>query len=784
MTAGVRRPALLFALPAVLLLVATVAPLISGARTLYLRDVLDTHLELRSALGRAIRAGEVPLVDGERAGGQGLLGNPNAVPLYPDNLLLLVASDLWQLNAHFWLHWLLALPAMYALARVWGLGREASWAAGVVFAFSGYFVSQMNLYNAVAVVALAPALAAALLAAAEPARRRWAIPALGGGWALALLGGDPILAGLALATAVALAIAERRRLPWGAITLALAAGSLVAAPQWIESLRLLPGSYRGAWGNAPGAQGRASPSPAALIELLVPFYFGRADLGDAWANRYFGGSPPLYFSLAPGLLVLAAIAAAVGERERRVRWATGLLLTSGVLAYSGGVAGPWIARLPGGELFRFHIKFVLPAAIAGTLLAARGLERAFRDDAARRRLARCLMTLLAVEVALALFFLRTGNPLEAGFRALFGRGLDDGEFATLRVGWASMCSFQVLVATLALALVLGARRRPWTAAALLVFGHAATQLVVERGLVPTDDASRYRGSTAMLDALPADAVVAHGAVADLFGDGYFEGGEYPDRRGYWRTRRAYDELFSHTLAAAGRRSEFYVSPEGFDAFPVAATAMAMKRLSDADRVRILRATGVDALLVPRRLDAAVGAAADLISVGDGRPPIFLYRLHGALPDAMLAGDVTYAPHMNAALATVTSASFDATRQTVLSGEAPPRSAPAGVARVERREPTEIVVSVDSSAGGALVVRRAWLAIWRAEIDGAPAAVRIANLTRLAVEVPAGPHRVRFFVSRLPLDAAIAGSLSGVVLLVFLASRRTVYQEPAQDRPAP
>ena len=764
------RRAALFALPSLALLLWTIAPLVTGARTLFLRDIFNSHLELRAELGRAVRDGRLPLVDGARAGGQGLLGNPNAVPLYPDNVLLLVASDLWQLNAHFWLHWLLALPAMYALARVWGLGREASWAAAVVYAFSGYFISQLNLYNAVVGVALAPALAAALLASREPERRRWALPALGGVWALVLLGGDPILALLALATGLALAAADLRRLPWGGLALALAAGTLIAAPQWIETLRLLPGSYRGFWGTSVADQGRASPALPALIELVLPLYFGRPDLSLTWGDSYFSGTAPLYFSLAPGLLAIAAGVAGARAATPRSRWALATLAASVVVVYSGGAVGGLIARLPGGGMFRYQVKFALLGMVAASLLAARGLERAWSDERARRTLARALGALVAVELVLVVFFMTSGNPLEGGFRALFARGLSDSEFASLRPGWAAVALWQLVVAAAALVLLRWTPRRPVAAAAALVFLHAGSQLMMQRALVPTDESARYREPPAMLREIPPDAVTAHGAIRGIFGGGYYEGGDYPDRHAFWRTRRSYEEFYSHALHEAGRRSEFHLSSEGLDAFPVMATASLMKQLSDTQRVRILAATGADRLLVERDLAADVGEAATLLTTGEGKPPIRLYRIENAIPDAQLLATRTYAPQMNAGIATVLSRAFDPLRETVLAGDGEARQGPAGRAQVVRMAADEIELTVDSAAGGALVIRRAWHSIWRVEIDGVAAPVRIANLTRLAVEVPPGPHRVRFFVSKRPFAFALGLMTIGLATLLALVRR--------------
>src|SRR5689334_14291577 len=122
----VRRRAWPYAVPLVLLLLLAMAPLIRGTETLYLRDVLNTHFPMKTAQAVAMRSGYFPILDPYRAGGQPLAGNPNAVPFYPDNLLYLKAPVFWALNAHFWLHLLLAPFAFAWMARAWGLRRESA----------------------------------------------------------------------------------------------------------------------------------------------------------------------------------------------------------------------------------------------------------------------------------------------------------------------------------------------------------------------------------------------------------------------------------------------------------------------------------------------------------------------------------------------------------------------------------------------------------------------------------------------------------------------------------
>ncbi|MDX1382182.1 MAG: hypothetical protein R3190_00995, partial [Thermoanaerobaculia bacterium] len=207
------------------ILVGLVAPLVVGTRTLYLRDLLTYHYSAKVVQARAMGEGFLPLVDPQRAGGQALVGNLNNVALYPDNLLYLVASPLWALNAHMWLHLLLAPVGVYWLARRWDVGREAAWAAGFVYAASGFFLSHLNLYNLVAGAAIAPAFVAACMALACGGASFAAVCAAGLLWAAMILAGEPLVAAAALIVAVSACLVRRGATPrsWALLGAALAA---------------------------------------------------------------------------------------------------------------------------------------------------------------------------------------------------------------------------------------------------------------------------------------------------------------------------------------------------------------------------------------------------------------------------------------------------------------------------------------------------------------------------------------------------------------------------------
>ena len=97
--------------------------------------------------------------------------------------------------------------------------------------------------------------------------------------------------------------------------------------------------------------------------------------------------------------------------------------------------------------------------------------------------------------------------------------------------------------------------------------------------------------------------------------------------------------------------------------------------------------------------------------------------------------------------------------------------------VNRRE--EIEVEIEAPADGVLFLRRAWLPLWRAAIDGEPAPTVIAQVARLGVAVPAGSHRVRFWIDRRPLLVGLGLSALGCALLVLLLVR-----SPLAPRRAP
>ena len=770
-------PLLTHVLPTMALLLLAVWPLVRGSHTLYLRDAANTHLPAKWTQAEAMREGRLPLIDPLRDGGQPALGNPNTVPLYPDNLLYLVTPTIWSFNAHFWLHLLLAPWAFFWLARVWGLGRRAAWAAGACYAASGFFLSSLNLYNLVAGFALAPALAAAALRLSEVGRRRRRLALLAVLWALLLLAGDPMTAAVSLAAALA---AVAARAGWRALTrgepwLALGLGTLLAAPQLVEFLRILPASFRGHWGYSAAAAAEASWHPATLFGWLVPFPFGGPDLAF-WGRRLFGGDLPLFFALYPGVAALALALAAGrprrGDSGAAGRWAWGLML-AGLFVALGGynpvVRG--LMALPGAGLLRLPVKLWLLVALGASLLCGLGFERAF-GGGRRRPLARALA---AVGSALAALWL--GLTLAPGAaRAALGvvaPAAGEGFIDHQRLRWAGLCLVGLAVVAICGALLRLAARHPRLAGALLVAVHVASQLLLLRPLLASDEAAAYERPPPLLARLPAGARTLHAAPDALFGPVDVAASAYPDARLLWYQRQTRRQLFPATGRLWGRRYELTRSPEGLDSFLSRATAQTLPGLDDKERLRLLAASGVEYLLLTRQLAAEVAVAAELLdSWTSEQGDLYLYRLAVAAPEAFFAGELYRAPHVNAALSRILAPSFDPLRAAVVPGSGPPTLGGSGRVEIVASGPESLELVVETRGAGALVVHRAHLPIWQAEVDGRPAPLVAVNIHRLGLELDAGSHRVRLWVDRRPLWlAGLVAVAAAIAILLLLAPLR-------------
>ena len=738
---------------------ALVLPLVTGGRTLLLRDVFSTHLALKSFGAAELAHGRLPAFHPDWALGKPFRGNPNALPFYPGNLLYLVLPFWSAFNLHYVLHWLLAFLGMYQLARSLEQSTEAALVAGITYAASGYVMSALTFMNLLTVAAWAPWVLAGL---ARDGRR----PALLGGVAcgLMLLGGEPLIAVLVVPL-MALVAVERHGWRSGLARAALVGGIglLVALPQIVATARILPFTFRAGHGLSSSQAIANDLHPFRLLELVLPMPWGwPADMGrfSFWAPRVTPHAPYVY-SLHLGLV---AFGLALFASRSRWRWAT-VAAASLLLAWALGLSESATRILTGG-LFRYPQKLLFPFTLAGALLAGFGVERALRSRGGMRPW--LFAGAACATLAVAMFALH--GRLTALLRERLVAGQDAVVARTQAMHWL------VLVAIAAVLLggaAIAVRRRS-------ALGLVAVQSLGMLQMAPawvTDSTEPYRRAPELLASIGAPRTVAQVSST------------WPD----WEQRAAYLPEAHNPVAQARIRREDLEPP--FLTFDGLAhvTAPDLEGMSSPLSVFLSNNLTVASWEVRLRWLRRMGTAwivRNSPAPGPGLPVVKTTERAGVRTELSPIPDPLPRASWPARVIPVASP-VDAWR-AVASGEVddltavasrPVRHEPGGAVRLVSENGDRIELEVESR-GGLAVVRRAYSPLMRARTQsGEELAIQPVDLAMLGVEVPPGRHRVVVDVSAWPETAAMIVALAAAAGALVAARRRPPRPGVAATDPA-
>ena len=184
------------------------------------------------------------------------------------------------------------------------------------------------------------------------------------------------------------------------------------------------------------------------------------------------------------------------------------------------------------------------------------------------------------------------------------------------------------------------------------------------------------------------------------------------------------------------------------------------------------------MLLDRPIDpGAADGARPLAQVQGFGGSLYVYEIPGATPRVYLAKHVLRSPDPLGALRLLKDPSFDPLTSAVVPGNGPPVEGSGGEVHLLERGPENLSAEVTAGSAGLLVVQRAFQPIYRATVDGVPATLRIANLHRFGVDVPAGRHRVNLWVDRRPLRISFLVSFLGLCGLAVLARRARIQSFP-------
>jgi hypothetical protein len=151
--------------------------------------------------------------------------------------------------------------------------------------------------------------------------------------------------------------------------------------------------------------------------------------------------------------------------------------------------------------------------------------------------------------------------------------------------------------------------------------------------------------------------------------------------------------------------------------------------------------------------------------------IRVWRVPDALPRSWVVGASQVAADRRA-FAVLSSPGFEPAHEVLLA-EGPARGPVldfVGSSRVLRRAPDRVVLEVEASAPGFVVLADAFDPGWRATVDGRAASIRRANVAFRAVGVPAGRHVVEMVYRPRGAARGLVLTAGGLVLLIAAATR--------------
>ncbi|HEY52877.1 MAG TPA: YfhO family protein [Caldilineae bacterium] len=700
-----------------------------------------------SFIQTSLKAGVWPLWNPHIYSGVPFAAEVQSGILYPPHLLrfllgpALVYRDMELLAmAHIW--W--AGVTTYALVRGLGLRRGPALFAAVAFMFSDVFIIHFGNLNLIAVISWLPLALLGVHRALLGGGIRWA---LGAGLALgigSLVGHVQMtLYGLmAIGLWVVLwAVLTRDDIHWRRLVTAVLVPVAITlgllAPVLLPGLQMAGLTDRADW-NYVQTVG-FSLSPAQLIGLLVPGFFGR---GPAF---HWGLWPRVEVGYIGVITLLLALLGVFMKRDRLTWLLVGLAAIS--LAFSLGiysiVHGWFTWLLPGLEQLRAPARFIFLFDLALAILAARGLQALIEPWTEASRIAfdsvwRFLRTILLIALAV-------GIPVIYAILLLTQMG-DPALFLRTSISTIAIVGFILLLA-IGMAL-LYARRREWVSPGVFVVLAIAllfidlASLGAYQDLSDTDPTANFNRQT-IIDFLRSDPE--------------------PHRID---TSTGIDDLWQPDTALL----------QGLEDTSGVANPLTLSYYLDFMRSTGSRSSDLYALLNVKyllgRKDVVLEWDAwELAFAGD--PDLNVYLNRRFQPRALLLGRAISVPDLAAAQDVVRQPDFRPLTAVVLEGgEAQEYDA----GRVTRANwgVNDAVVSTESAEPGALLVSQVWYPGWEASIDGGPwrPALRADGVWQ-AVQLSAGSHqvRLRFRSPSFLLGLAIALLTLIVVAVVWGVSYR-------------
>jgi len=377
-----------------------------GGRVFFWHDVTVAYMPLRKLAQEAIQHGHLPVWTMKLGCGFPLLAEGQCATFYPLHIIAYLGLPYYYTySLMVYLHCLLAAVFAALLGRKLKLGWPAAMFCGLVYGFSGYFVSKVLFITVLESGAWLPLILYFIITGLDSADYRYF---LGGAVALSLsiLGGHPQIVFYELLAVAILLIAyligSRARLVRKRLArLSLAAIIVLGLGIGLAAVQVAPTAAL-----ARFAQRRSERTPEDLRALgmsarNVAYYVHPTILGSYAENNYFGHDH--YYEVcgyAGGLTLLLALLTLFSRPPTcRYRWYFVFLVFFGLFMALAKYNPLYevLPAVPGFNYFRAPGRYLLLTTLGLAVLGGAGLQSlagAHSAQQARKLVALCLAVLL------------------------------------------------------------------------------------------------------------------------------------------------------------------------------------------------------------------------------------------------------------------------------------------------------------------------------------------------------------------------------------------------------
>ncbi|MDD5131070.1 MAG: YfhO family protein [bacterium] len=354
---------------------------IIGHKLFCFRDIGRYYYPSRFFVVESLQQGNFPFWNPYMFCGYPAFASLQQATLYPVSLLYCLFPFFQGFNWFFLSHFLIAGTGLYFLLRRLSLGRLACLCGSVCFAFSGYLVSMLNLLTTLSAVVWIPFLFLFFGRYLETRRFYWLMPA-SLVICLQFISGQPEIAFLTFIIAGLYAVYYSYiRKEWvsarhgltGLLTLFLLALG-IACVQIIPFIEIIKNSVRET--ASPIRNTVWSFHPLEALNFIIPSFSGDLLAGSSsWFGQAWMRSGYL------GIIVIVCVVFSLlsSQRWKNYFWFLAIL---GILLSLGHYL-PWLEvsykYLPGFNLIRYPIKYILLFYFGLAILVGLGVEECFKN---------------------------------------------------------------------------------------------------------------------------------------------------------------------------------------------------------------------------------------------------------------------------------------------------------------------------------------------------------------------------------------------------------------------